>query len=49
MGLEQSHGTITIGKKAHVIITQPIEQLSDLPYHFGQNMISNVLINGNLI
>lgn len=49
MGLEQSHGTITIGKKAHVIITRPIEQLSDLPYHFGQNMISNVLINGNLI
>jgi imidazolonepropionase len=49
MGLESTHGSITRGKKASLIITDPLEDFSHLPYDFGQNHIDQVILNGRLL
>ncbi|WP_310992160.1 imidazolonepropionase [Aequorivita marina] len=46
MGLSASHGSVTKGKKANLIITKPIPSYGYLPYAFGSNMIDSVIING---
>ncbi|MEO6731023.1 MAG: imidazolonepropionase [Ferruginibacter sp.] len=42
-------GSITIGKKANLIFTKPIPSLAYLPYSFGTNLISNVMLNGEWV
>ena len=49
MGLEKTHGTITIGKKANVMITKPISSLARIPYSFGENSIEQVILNGKMM
>ncbi len=49
MGLSDTHGSITIGKSASVIITKPLTSYYQLPYAFGSNLIDAVIINGNVI
>lgn len=49
MGLEGTHGSITKGKKASLIITDPLKDFSHLPYDFGQNHIDQVILNGRLL
>ena len=49
MGISETHGSITIGKKANVIITKPITSFYQLPYAFGSNLIDSVIIEGNII
>lgn len=49
MDLSQTHGSITKGKKASVIITKPIESFYQIPYAFGSNLIETVIINGTII
>ncbi len=49
LGLSRSHGSITVGKKANLFITKPIPSLAFLPYSFGSNLISKVIINGKLV
>ncbi len=49
MGLSETHGSITIGKKANVIITKPISSFYQLPYAFGSNLIEIVIIGGTII
>jgi imidazolonepropionase len=44
MGLEATQGTITPGKKANLIITEPIDQLGAMMYSFGRNKIERVII-----
>jgi len=39
MGLSQTHGSITKGKKANLIITKPLSSYYQLPYAFGRNLI----------
>lgn len=39
-------GSITVGKKANLIFTQPMPSLAYLPYSFGENLIEKVMING---
>ncbi|MDC7997971.1 imidazolonepropionase [Gilvibacter sediminis] len=46
MGLETEVGSITVGKRANLIITEPIPSIGYLPYSFGQNHIQEVLISG---
>ena len=46
MGLATTHGSITKGKKANLIITQQIPSYGFLPYAFGSNNIEKVYING---
>lgn len=49
MGISETHGSITIGKKACFIITKPILSYYQLPYEFGNNLIEQVFINGILL
>ncbi|MGS2760732.1 imidazolonepropionase [Sinomicrobium sp. M5D2P9] len=46
MGLSDTHGSITRGKKANLIITREVPSYSFLPYSFGSNSIEQVLVNG---
>ena len=47
--LQNEVGSITVGKKANLIFTEPISSLTYLPYSFGSNLIDKVLINGQII
>jgi imidazolonepropionase len=49
MGLSETHGSITVGKKANLIITKPLHSFYELPYSFASNLIEQVLINGKVI
>ena len=49
MGVSETHGSITIGKKANLILTKPIPSYYQLPYAFGSNLIEAVFIEGNSI
>ncbi len=49
MGLSQTHGSITKGKTASVIITKKIPSYAYLSYAFGSNLIDTVIINGEEI
>jgi imidazolonepropionase len=49
MGISETHGSITIGKKANIIITKPITSLYQLPYAFGSNLIETVIIGGTIV
>jgi imidazolonepropionase len=49
MGISATHGSITKGKKANVIITKPIHSFYQLPYEFGSNLIEEVIIEGKTI
>jgi len=49
MELEREVGTITVGKKANLMITRPMPSLAYLPYAFGSNMIDKVMIRGNWV
>ena len=49
MGLSDTHGSITKGKKANVIITKEIPSYAFLPYAFGSNLIDKVLLNGQVV
>lgn len=46
MGLSKTHGSITKGKMANLIITKEIPSYGYLPYAFGSNLIDSVIING---
>lgn len=46
MGLLDSHGSITKGKAANLILTKEIPSYGFLPYSFGANHIDSVYING---
>lgn len=49
MELGNETGSITVGKKANLIITKPIPSLAYLPYSFGTNLIDQVMIGGEFI
>lgn len=49
MGLERESGSITVGKKANLIITKPMPSLAYFPYFFGANLIDQVMIQGEII
>ncbi len=49
IGLQNSHGSITPGKKANFIITEPMPSFEFFPYMFGSNLIEKVYINGENI
>lgn len=46
MELSSELGSITIGKRANLIITNKIKSLAEIPYQFGTPMIDSVFING---
>lgn len=44
MGLSHDYGSITIGKKAHLILTHPIPSLAFIPYSYTTPIIRKVLL-----
>jgi len=46
--LENEVGSITKGKKANLIITKKIETIAYLPYAFGENIIDEIILNGEI-
>lgn len=49
MGISETHGSITKGKKANIIITKPLTSFYQLPYEFTSNLIDKVMIEGQFI
>ena len=49
MGISKTHGSITIDKKANLIITKPLNSIYELPYAFGSNQIDSVIIEGKIV
>lgn len=49
MELGQELGSITVGKKANLIVTKPIPSLAYYPYAFGSNLIDKVMIKGQWV
>jgi imidazolonepropionase len=49
MGVSATHGSITKGKRANIILTKPIMNFYELPYAFGTNLIERVMIEGQFI
>lgn len=46
MNDSKKYGSISIGKKASIIITKELTSYRQIPYHFGNNPIYKVMING---
>ena len=49
MGLSETHGSITKGKKANFILTKPISSYYQIPYAFGSNLIESVFLEGAIL
>ncbi|MCK4880921.1 MAG: imidazolonepropionase, partial [Bacteroidales bacterium] len=48
MGLEETHGSITPGKTASLIITEPMPGFGFMPYAYGSSQIDRVILNGKI-
>lgn len=46
LGLHEELGSIAIGKRANLLISEPMDSLGHIPYHFGRNSLHKVIING---
>lgn len=49
MGVSDEYGSITVGKKASLIITKPLSSFYEIPYAFGSQLIDKVILNGQII
>jgi len=49
MEIEKEAGSITVGKKANLLFSQPLPSLDYIPYSFGNNFIHRVMINGDFV
>ena len=49
MGLSDELGSISVGKKANLILTNPMKTKAFIPYYFGVNPVNKVLLNGELV
>ncbi|MCY7410903.1 MAG: imidazolonepropionase [Chitinophagales bacterium] len=45
MELENVLGSITVGKKANIILTKPINSISNIAYNFGNDVIEKVFVS----
>ncbi|PCI93638.1 MAG: imidazolonepropionase [Flavobacteriales bacterium] len=48
MGINKTHGSIAIGKKANLFITKEISSIAFIPYSFGSNFIKTIILNGKI-
>lgn len=48
MKLQNDLGSISVGKKANVIITKPMPSLAYMPYSFGSQLIDEVILEGKV-
>jgi len=48
MEISRDYGSIAIGKRANLFITQPMPSIAYLPYSFGETQIETVILNGKI-
>lgn len=48
MGISETHGSITTGKRANLIITKPLESYYQIAYNFASNLIDTIIIEGKI-
>ena len=46
MGVSDDYGSITVGKKANLILSTPMESYIEIPYAFGNNPVFKTVLNG---
>ena len=44
--LLDTHGSITIGKRANLFISKPMPSINYLPYAYGASLVDTVILNG---
>ncbi len=49
MHLNETHGSIAIGKKANVFISKEIPSYNFIPYSFASDLIETIILNGEVI
>ena len=49
MGLNDTHGSICIGKRANVLITKEIPSIYYLPYAYTSDLIDTVILGGKVV
>jgi imidazolonepropionase len=49
MGISDTHGSIAVGKRANVFITEKIPSYEFIPYSFSTDIIDKVILNGEII
>lgn len=49
MGIEETHGSVTVGKKANLFITKKMPSYQFLPYAYGSNLVETVVLNGEIV
>ena len=49
MGISDDYGSITVGKKANLILTNPMENYAEIPYAFGNNPVYKTILNGRIL
>ena len=49
MGLGETHGSITLGKAASLIVTRPIPSLEFIPYAFSTPLVENLILDGKIV
>ena len=48
MGLGEETGSITRGKRADLLVTQPLDSYAEIPYRFAHTLIDQVYLKGEL-
>lgn len=48
MGISETHGSITVGKRANLFITKKMPSYEFMPYAYGSNLIDKVILNGEI-
>lgn len=46
MGIEKTHGSISLGKSASIMLTSSLNSLAQMHYSFGENNVERVWVNG---
>ena len=49
MGVSDEVGSITVGKRANLIITKPLNSLTMIPYMYQTPFIKQIILNGKLL
>ncbi len=49
MELADEVGSISVGKRANLLVTKPVPSLAYLPYAFGSNLLERVMVNGEFL
>jgi imidazolonepropionase len=47
MGISEHYGSISVGKKANLILTKKMDSYHQIPYEFGHNPVEKVMLEGN--